>query len=44
MSTGPSYWKSPGPSDGTFLERSPDVGDTCFLNSTQKHIKLTSTG
>ena len=27
-----------GPDDGTFWGRPWDVGHTCFLNSTQKHI------
>ena len=35
---------SPGPNDGTFWGRPRDVGHICFLNSTQKHIKLTLTG
>ena len=28
--------------DGTFWERPQDGGHTCFVNSTQKHIELTS--
>ena len=32
------------PNDRTIWGRPPDVGHTCFLNSTQKHIKLTLTG
>ena len=34
----------PGPNDGTFLKGSQDVGHTCFLNSTHKHIKFTLAG
>ena len=44
MSTGPSCGRFRGPNDVTFWERLRDVGHTCFLNSTQKHIKLTLTG
>ena len=43
-STGPSCGTSRGPDDGTFWGRPRDVGHTCFLNSTQKHISLTLTG
>ena len=32
-----------GPNDGKFWRRPWDVGDTCFLNSTQKLTKLTLT-
>ena len=32
------------PNDGTLWGRPRDVGHICFLNSTQKHIKLTLTG
>ena len=39
-----SCGKSRGPNDGTFWGRPRDVSDTCFLNSTHKHIKLTLTG
>ena len=35
---------SKGPNDGTFQGLPCDVGHICFLNSTQKHIKLTLTG
>ena len=42
-STGPSCGTSRGPNDGTFWGRPRDVGHICFLNSTQKHIKLTLT-
>ena len=42
--TGPSCGTSRGPNDRTFLGRLRDVGDTYFLNSTHKHIKLTLTG
>ena len=49
---GDVYWTSTGPSSGTFWEtnngtfwgRPRDVGHICFLNSTQKHIKLTLAG
>ena len=43
-STGTSCGTSRGPNDGTFWGRPRDVGHICFLNSTQKHIKLTLTG
>ena len=43
-SMGPSCWTFWGPSDGTFWGRPQDIGHTCFLNPTQKHIKLTLTG
>ena len=43
-STGPICRTSRGPNDGTFWGRPRDVGHTCFLNPTQKHIKLTLTG
>ena len=43
-STGPSCGTSWRQNDGTFLWRPWDGGHTCFLNSTHKHIKLTSTG
>ena len=43
-SPGPSCGMSRGPNDGTFWGSSWYVGHTCFLNSTQKHIKLTLTG
>ena len=43
-STGPSCGTSRRPNDGTFWRRSRDLGHTCFLNSTQKHIKLNLTG
>ena len=33
-----------GQNDGKFWGRQRDVGHSCFLNSTQKHIKLTLTG
>ena len=39
--TRPSCWTSRGPYVGTFWGRSREVGHTCFLNSTHKHIKLT---
>ena len=42
--TGPSCGTSRGPNDGTFWGRPRDVGHICFQNSTQNHIKLTSTG
>ena len=42
--TGLSCGTSQGPNDGTFSGRLRDVGHICFLNSTQKHIKLTLTG
>ena len=35
---------SRGPNDGTFWERLWDVGHACFLNPTQKYIKLTLAG
>ena len=37
-STGPSWRTSRGPNEGTFWGCPWDVGHTCFLNSTQKHI------
>ena len=40
--TGPSCRTSRGPNDDTFWGRPGDVGHTCFLNSTQKHINPTS--
>ena len=40
---GPSCGMSQGPNDGTFWGRPGDVGYTCFLNPTQKLIKLTLT-
>ena len=43
-STGPSCGTSRGPNDGTFWGHPREVGHTCFLNPTQKHIKLTLTG
>ena len=43
-STGPSCGTTRVPDDGTFWGRPRDVGLICFLNSTQKHIKLTLTG
>ena len=43
-SSGPSCRTSRGPNDGTFWGRPRDVGHKCFLNSTEKHIKLTLTG
>ena len=43
MSTGSSFETSLEPNDGMFWERLRDVGHTCFLNSTQKYIKLTLT-
>ena len=43
-STRSSCGTSLGANDGTFWGRPQDVGHTCFLNSTQKHIKLTLTG
>ena len=33
-----------GPNDQMFWGRLWDVGDTCFLNPTQKNIKLTLSG
>ena len=42
-STGPSCGTSRGTNDGTFWERPRDLGHILFLNSTQKHIKLTLT-
>ena len=44
MSAGPSCGMPLGPNDGTFCGRARDVGHTCFLNSAQKHIKITLTG
>ena len=43
-STGPSCGTTRVPDDGTFWGRPRDVGLICFLNSTQKHIKLILTG
>ena len=43
-STGPSCGTSVGPNGETFQGRPWDVGQTSFLNSTHKHIKLTLTG
>ena len=43
-STEPSCETSQGPNDGTFWGRPRDVGHACFVNSTQKHIKLTLAG
>ena len=43
-STEPSSETSCGPIDGTSWGRPQDVDHTCFLNSTQKHIKFTLTG
>ena len=43
-STGTSCRTSREPNDGTFQGRPRDVGQTCFLSSTHKHIKLTLTG
>ena len=37
-STGPSRGTPRGPNDGMFSGSPRDVGHTCFLNSTQKHI------
>ena len=37
-STGPSCRTSQAPDDGTFWGRPRDVGHTCFLNPTQKHL------
>ena len=37
-------WDSRGPKDEVFWGRPRDVGHIYFLNSTQKHIKLTLTG
>ena len=42
-STEPSCGTFRGPNDGTFWGHPRDVGHICFLNSTQKHIKLTLT-
>ena len=42
--TGPSCGTSRGPNDGTLWGRPRNVGHMCFLNSTQKHIKLTLIG
>ena len=44
MSMEPNCGTSRGPNDRTFWERPQEVGHTCFLNSTNKHIKLTLTG
>ena len=41
---GDVHGTSTGPSCGTFGGRSRDVGHICFLNLTEKHIKLTLTG
>ena len=43
-STRPSCGTFRGPNNGTFLGRPRDVGQTCFLDSIHKHIKLTLTG
>ena len=43
-SRGPSCGMSWGSNDGTFWGCPRDVDHTCFLNSTQKHIKLTLKG
>ena len=43
-STGPSCGTSRGPNNGTFWGRPRDIRHICFLNSTQKHIKLTFIG
>ena len=43
-STGNSCGTSRGPNNATFQGRPRGVDQTCFLNSTQKHIKLTLTG
>ena len=42
-STGPSCETSWRPNGGTFRGRPRDVSHKCFLNPTQKHIKLTLT-
>ena len=42
-SMGPSCKTSLGPNDGRFQGRPWEVGQTCFLNSTHKHKKLTLT-
>ena len=42
-STGPSCGTILGKNDGTFWGRLRGDGHTCFLNPTQKHIKLTLT-
>ena len=42
--TGSNCETSRGPNDGTFSGRPWDIGHTCFLNLTQKHIKLILTG
>ena len=44
MPTGSRCGTPGGRNDGTFWGRPRDVDHTCFLNSTQKHIKLTLTG
>ena len=44
MSTGSSCGTSDGPNNGTFQGYPRYVGQTCFLNSTRKHIKLTLAG
>ena len=44
MSTLPSCGTSQGPNDGTFWGHPRDVGHICFLNSTEKDVKLTLTG
>ena len=44
MSTERSCGTSWRINDGTFWGRLQDVGHTCFLNSTQKYIKVTLTG
>ena len=43
-STGPSYETPWVPNDGTLQGRQQDVGQTYFLDSTNKHIKLTLSG
>ena len=40
---GPSCGTSRGPNYETFYDRPRDVGQTCFLNSSHKHVKLTFT-
>ena len=41
--TGPSYEMSWRTIDGKFLKCTLDIGQTCFLNSTHKHVKFTMT-
>ena len=43
-STGPSYETSWGPNDGTLQGLQQDAGQTYFLDSSNKHIKLNLTG